>query len=68
MRAYLYILAGITSGLLGWNIGQLFLSDFGILKSFPEVVLFPCIAISLAVGSVANEIFSSNPTRPKLSL
>lgn len=68
MRPYLYILAGITSALLGWNIGQVFLSDFGWLKSFPEVVLFPCIAISLAIGSVANEIFVSNPTRPKLSL
>ncbi|MGC9503156.1 hypothetical protein [Baaleninema sp.] len=68
MRTYLYILAGLTSALLGWNLGQVFLSDFGWLKPFPEVVLFPCIAISLAIGSVANEIFLSNPTRPKLSL
>ncbi|MEB3827022.1 hypothetical protein [Phormidium sp. CCY1219] len=68
MRPYLYILAGITSALLGWNIGQVFLSDLGWLKSFREVVLFPCIAISLAIGSVANEIFVSNPTRPQLSL
>ena len=68
MRPYLYILAGLTSALLGWNLGQLILSDFGWLQPFPEVVLFPCIAISLAIGSVANEIFVSNPTRPKLSL
>jgi hypothetical protein len=68
MRPYLYILAGLTSALLGWNLGQLILTDFGWLQPFPEVVLFPCIAISLAIGSVANEIFVSNPTRPKLSL
>ncbi|MBP0020073.1 MAG: FHA domain-containing protein [Cyanobacteria bacterium SBLK] len=66
MRTYLYILAGITSALIGWNIGQLFLTDLGILQPFPEIVLFPCIAISLAVGMVLNEIFISSPTRPKL--
>lgn len=67
MRIYLYILAGLSSALIGWNIGQFFLSDIGILKEFPEVILFPCIAISLACGMVMNEIFISNPTRPKLS-
>lgn len=67
MRIYLYLLAGITSALLGWNIGQFFLTDLGILKQFPEVVLFPCIAISLAIGMVINEIFISNPTRPKIN-
>ena len=68
MRIYLYILAGITSALLGWNIGQFFLTDLGLLKQFPEIILFPCVAISLAIGMVMNEIFISNPTRPKLSL
>ena len=74
MKPYFYILAGITSALLGWNIGQLFLSDFGLfdflakIGIFPEIILFPCIAISLAMGSIANEIFLSNPTRPKISL
>lgn len=67
MRLYFYILAGLISALLGWNIAQVFLSDFGWLQPFPEVVLFPCMAISLAIGSVTNEIFISNPTRPKLS-
>ncbi len=67
MRIYLYTLAGITSALLGWNIGQFFLTDLGLLKPFPEIILFPCIAISLAIGMVMNEIFISNPTRPKLS-
>jgi hypothetical protein len=67
MRIYLYLLAGITSALLGWNLGQIFLTDLGFLKQFPEIVLFPCIAISLASGMVLNEIFISNPTRPKLS-
>ena len=74
MKPYFYILAGITSALLGWNIGQLFLSDFGLfdflanIGIFPEIILFPCIAISLAMGCIANEIFLSNPTRPKISL
>ena len=67
MRIYLYLLAGITSALFGWNLGQIFLTDLGWLQNFPEVVLFPCIAISLAIGMVMNEIFISNPTRPKRS-
>ena len=67
MRIYLYLLAGITSALLGWNLGQIFLTDLGFLPQFPEVVLFPCIAIALATGMVLNEIFISNPTRPKRS-
>lgn len=66
MRIYLYILSGIAFSLIGWNIGQIFLSDFGLLKQFPELILFPCIAVSLAVGMVLTEIFISNPTRPKL--
>lgn len=66
MRIYLYILAGITSALIGWNLGQFFLTDLDLLKQFPEIALFPCIAISLAIGMVMNEIFISNPTRPKL--
>lgn len=66
MRVYLYILAGIASALLGWNLGQ-FLLDASVFQQNPEVVLFPCVAISLAVGIVMHEIFISNPTRPKLS-
>ena len=65
MRIYLYILSGITSALIGWSIGQFILSDLGWLKKFPELALFPCIAISLAVGIVATDIFLSNPTRFK---
>lgn len=68
MRIYLYLIAGITSALIGWNIGQFFLTDIGLLQSFPEIVLFPCIAISLAIGMVLNEIFISSPTRPKMCL
>ena len=68
MRVYLYILAGITSALIGWNIGQIFLTDLGVLKQFPEVVLFPCIAAALAIGMVLTEVLISSPTRPKLSL
>lgn len=68
MRIYLYLIAGITSALIGWNIGQFFLTDLGILTNLPELVLFPCVAIALATGMVLNEIFISNPTRPKLCL
>ena len=68
MRFYLYILAGLTSALIGWNLGQFFLTDLKILPQFPEITLFPCVAISLAFGMVINEIFISNPTRYKLNL
>ncbi|WP_293087062.1 hypothetical protein [Moorena sp. SIO4A1] len=69
MRIYLYILAGITSALIGWNIGQVAITNLGLSRLIPEeIVLFPCIAISLAVGMVINEIFISNPTRFKLNL
>lgn len=65
MRIYLYILAGIVSALIGWNLGQFVLTDLGLLKQMPELVLFPCISASLAIGMVFNEIFISSPTRPK---
>ena len=68
MITYFYILAGITSALIGWNLGQFLLTDLGFLTQLPEIVLFPCIAISLAVGMVFTEIFISNPTRPKSNL
>jgi len=68
MRIYFYTLAGIASALIGWNLGQFILTDQGFLKQLPEIVLFPCIAVSLAVGMVFTEIFISNPTRPKLNL
>lgn len=67
MKFYLYLLAGISSALLGWNIGQFFLTDLGIFPQYPEITLFPCIAVSLACSMVMNEIFISNPTRPKRS-
>jgi len=67
MRVYLYILAGWISALIGWSLGQFFISDLSLLKTMPEIVLFPCVAISLAVGMVLNEIFLSSPTRPKLN-
>ncbi len=68
MRIYLYILAGLVSALIGWLLGQFFLTDLKLLEVFPEIILFPCIAASLAIGMVVTEIFISNPTRPKLSL
>mgnify|MGYP006428537269 CR=1 FL=1 len=66
MRIYLYLLAGLTSPLIGWNIAQFILSDLGFLTQFPEVVLFPCVAISLAMGMVVNETFIGSPTKLKL--
>lgn len=67
MRIYLYLLAGITSPLIGWNIAQFILTDAGLLTQFPEVVLFPCIAISLAIAMVTNETFIGSPTKLKLA-
>ncbi|MEO0770011.1 MAG: hypothetical protein AAFY72_11370 [Cyanobacteria bacterium J06649_4] len=68
MRVYLYILAGLTSALIGLSIGQFFVEDVGILNnSAEELIIFPCVAISLAVGLVLNEIFLSTPTRAKLN-
>jgi hypothetical protein len=67
IRTWLYLVSGLISALIGWNIGQVFLTDFG-WKQFPEVILFPCVATSLAVGMSITEIFLSNPTRFKLSL
>jgi|GEM_PF-411952 len=79
-RLILYVLAGITSALLGWNLGQgamyvlqLFerlpvLDLLGQLRQWKEVILFPFITVCLSVGMVLNEIFICNPTRPKLNL
>lgn len=68
MRTYFYLLAGITSALIGWNIAQFFLTDLNLFQQLPEIIIFPCIAISLAIGIVLTEIFISNPTRTKLNL
>ncbi|WP_435184618.1 hypothetical protein ACRYJJ_08195 [Cylindrospermopsis raciborskii G7] len=67
MKLYLYLLAGISSALLGWNIGQFFITDLGLFPQYPEIILFPCIAVSLSCSMVMNEIFISNPTRVKRS-
>jgi hypothetical protein len=67
MRIYLYILAGIVSALIGWNLGQFVLSDLNLLRQVPEIALFPCVSAALATGMVLNEIFISSPTRPKLN-
>jgi hypothetical protein len=68
IRTYLYIITGLISPLLGWNIAHIFLTDFGWLREYPELILFPCIAVSLSVGMVLTEIFISSPTRLKLNL
>ena len=65
MRIYLYVLSGIASALIGWSFGQFLLSDLNLLQKFPELALFPCVAVSLAVGIVTTDIFISNPTRLK---
>ncbi|PZO46898.1 MAG: hypothetical protein DCF15_19700 [Phormidesmis priestleyi] len=67
MRLYFYCLAAVCSALIGWNLGQFVLDDLGWLVTLPEVVLFPYVAVSLAVGIVTNEVLISNPTRPKIN-
>ena len=70
IRVWLYAVSGTISGILGWSLGQFLLNDndLGWLESFPEIILFPCVAIALAIGIVATEIFLCNPTRPKRNL
>ena len=80
LRLILYILSGVTSALLGWNLGQGMMYFLKALEPLPyigwlsqirqweEVVIFPFVTVSLAAGMVLNEIFVSNPTRPKLNL
>ena len=68
IRFWLYILSGITSALIGWFVSQLIITDlnFNPLNQMRELVVFPCIALFLAVGMVLNEIYISNPTRTSL--
>ena len=70
MILYLYLIGGLISAVWGWSIGQFFLSDLNLISisPSPEIILFPCVAISLGVGMVLNEIFLTNPTRLKLAL
>lgn len=70
MRYYFYVITGITSALIGWNIGEFFATDLGLLleAQMKEIIIFPCVAISLAMGMVLNEIFISNPIRPTLCI
>ena len=68
MRTYLYVLSGIASALIGWSFGQFLLSDLNWLQKFPELALFPSVAISLAIGIVTTDIFIGNPTRLKRNL
>lgn len=73
-RLCLYILSGITAAFIGWSLGQFILSDlteiftsWQPIKQYPEVILFPAVAMMLAVGIVANEILVSSPTRLRLN-
>lgn len=68
IRVWLYTLFGAASGVLGWSLGQFLLSDLGWLEQMPEIVLFPCVAIAMAICIVAADIFLSNPTRFKRNL
>lgn len=68
MRTYLYILSGIATALIGWSLGHVIISDFKWLEKMPELILFPSVAIFLAIGIVAVDIFLSNPTRLKRNL
>ena len=78
-RLTLYIMAGITTALLGWTISQIimylldwlaivpFIGVISTLRQWPEVITIPTMTVSLAVGMVLNEIIISNPTRPSVS-
>jgi hypothetical protein len=68
IRVWLYTVSGTISAILGWSLGQFLLNDLRWLESFPEVVLFPSVAIALAICIVATDIFLCNPTRPKRNL
>ena len=70
LRIWLYIIAGITFPLIGWNIGELLVTDLGLGQEaqIKEIIIFPSVSISLAIGMVVNEIFVSNPGRFKLCL
>ena len=68
IRVWLYTVSGAISSILGWSLGQFLLNDLRWLESFPEIVLFPSVAIALAICIVATDIFLCNPTRPKRNL
>ena len=68
IRIWLYIVFGVSSSCLGWSFAQFIISDFGYFESFPEVVLFPFIAISLGIGMIAADIFINNPTHLKRNI
>ena len=68
IRIYFYCLSAIASALVGWSLGQFFVYDVGLELGRADLIIFPCVAASLAVGIVANEVFISNPTRPKINL
>ena len=79
LRLILYILAGITTALLGWNLSQATFGLLGLLENIPilstvsqlrqweDIIVFPFITVCLSAGMVLNEIFITNPTRPKLN-
>jgi hypothetical protein len=52
MRTYLYISSGIASALIGWSLGHVIISDLQWLENIPELGLFSCMAIFLAIGIV----------------
>jgi hypothetical protein len=67
IRFYFYALAGIILPLLGWVISQGLMIFIPPLKTYPEIIVFPCIAACLSMGMVINEIFLSNPIRRRLN-
>ncbi|MEG3436421.1 hypothetical protein V0288_04755 [Pannus brasiliensis CCIBt3594] len=74
MRLVFYILGGIISALIGWNLSLLILDFFKFtLKAiagseipFPsEWILFPIVATCLSLTLVLTTIYLSNPTHDK---
>jgi|GEM_PF-6617169 len=67
-RLLLYILSGIVSALISWDIAQIMLGlarsiSGGTLPFRPDFILLPVLAFFFAITMVATEIFLSNPTR-----
>ncbi|MFM7579075.1 MAG: hypothetical protein ACKO5Q_19330, partial [Microcystaceae cyanobacterium] len=43
------------------------LSTLSQLRQWEDIIVFPFITVCLSTGMVLNEIFITNPTRPKLN-
>jgi hypothetical protein len=70
-RKIFYALFGTIAALLGWSVSYFLIDLITLLfKEFPVpayVVILTIVTPCIAVATVINEIFLSNPTRPKIN-